>query len=213
MNWKKARSPRSVGWIASVVAACVATLAPAATSAYGQTVEHVWSVTPPRVPTEIRVPAGNRVFFVGHAVGTQNYVCLPSDTGVKFVLLTPRATLEGDNGQQLATHYFSPSPFDGTIRATWEQSNDTSTVWGQVIATSTDSDYVAQGAIPWLLLQPVALQGGTDGGEGLTATTFVQRLNTVGGVAPSTGCGSPADVGNQTFVPYTADYFFYARAS
>ncbi|PYR41378.1 MAG: hypothetical protein DMF95_31190 [Acidobacteria bacterium] len=44
---------------------------------------------------------------------------------------------------------------------------------------------------------------------GLTEATFVQRLNTAGGVAPSTGCSGPTDVGNEAFVPYTADYFFY----
>jgi hypothetical protein len=190
-----------------MVAACVATLAPAATSGYAAV------LAPPEVPNELRVPAGNRVFFVGHAVGTQNYVCLPSETGLSFVLFTPQATLSGDNGQQVATHYFSPNPFDGSVRATWEESNDTSTVWGQVIGTSTNSDFVAQGAIAWLLLQPVALQGGTAGGAGLAATTFVQRLNTTGGMAPKTGCGQPADVGNEVFVPYTADYFFYEKAS
>jgi hypothetical protein len=213
MSWKNARSPRTVGWIASIVAACVAALAPAASSAYAQTIERVASLTPPQVPNELRVPAGNRVYFVGHAVGTQNYVCLPSETGFSFALITPQATLSGDNGQQVATHYFSPNPLDGSVRATWEESNDTSTVWGQVIGTSTNSDYVAQGAIAWLLLQPVALQGGTAGGAGLAATTFVQRLNTTGGVAPKTGCALPADVGNEVFVPYTADYFFYERAS
>ena len=106
-----------------------------------------------------------------------------------------------------------PNPLDGTIRATWERSRDTSTVWGKVIGTTTDSDFVAQGAIAWLLLQPVAVQGGIAGGEDLTATTFVQRLNTTGGMAPSTGCASETDVGNQAFVPYTADYVFYERAN
>ena len=94
---------------------------------------------------------------------------------------------------------------------TWERSRDTSTVWGTVIGTTTDSDFVAQGAIAWLLIQPVAVQGGIAGGEDFTATTFVQRLNTTGGMAPSSGCASTADVGNQAFVPYTADYVFYER--
>ena len=113
-------------------------------------------VVPAQLPLEVRVPAGNRVAFVGHAVGTQNYVCLPSEVGVKFVLFTPQATLASDDGRQIATHYFSPNPLDGTIRATWERSRDTSTVWGTVIGTTTDSDFVAQGAIAWLLIQPVA---------------------------------------------------------
>jgi len=50
---------------------------------------------------------------------------------------------------------------------------------------------------------------GPTGGDTLTKTTFIQRLNTAGGVAPSTGCRSSSDVGTLAFVPYTADYFFY----
>ena len=44
------------------------------------------------------------------------------------------------------------------------------------------------------------------------ATTFIQRLNTAGGLAPSTGCASSSDVGREAFMPYTADYFFYKKA-
>ena len=43
----------------------------------------------------------------------------------------------------------------------------------------------------------------------MTATTFTQRLNTSGGVAPPEECTSLNDLGKQAFVPYTADYFFY----
>jgi hypothetical protein len=39
--------------------------------------------------------------------------------------------------------------------------------------------------------------------------TFVQRLNTVGGAMPATGCDQPTDIGKKAFVPYTADYFFF----
>ncbi len=84
------------------------------------------------MPANIQVPAGNKLFFVGHGVGTQNYVCLPAGTGVKFILFTPQATLFND-GKQVTTHYFSPNPVEGgTIRATWQHSRDTSTVWGEV---------------------------------------------------------------------------------
>ena len=55
------------------------------------------------------------------------------------------------------------------------------------------------------------VQDGPTGGDTLTATTFIQRPNTSGGVAPSIGSASPTDVGNKAFVPYTADYFFYMR--
>jgi hypothetical protein len=171
-------------------------------------------VTPPAVPAAVQVPAGNKLFLVGHASGTQNYVCLPSGTGVKFVLSTPQATLfEGK--KQVTTHYFSPNPSEGgTIRATWQHSRDTSTVWGEVKPGNSSSDpaYVAPGAIPWLLVTAVGFQEGPTGGDKLTETTFIQRLNTSGGVAPATGCSSSADVGKQAFVPYTTDYFFYRAA-
>ena len=179
-------------------------------------------VTPPPVPSDIQVPAGNVAFLVGHAVGTQNYICLPSSRGFAWALFTPEATLFDDQRGQLITHFFSPNPSEGgTIRATWQHSKDTSTVWAQVIhVPSTDPNFVEPGAIPWVLLQTASggkegggVQDGPTGGDTLSATTFVQRLNTSGGIAPSTGCASAPDVGKKAFVPYTADYFFYRDAS
>jgi Protein of unknown function (DUF3455) len=176
------------------------------------------NVTPPPVPANIQVPPGNTAFLEGHAVGTQNYICLPSVTsasGFAYVLFTPQATLFKDNDKQVTTHFFSPNPVEGgTIRATWQHSRDTSKVWGQALPgnSSSDPNFVAPGAIPWLLLTEVGAQEGPKGGDTLTDTTFIQRLNTAGGVAPSTGCASLADVGNQAFVPYTADYIFYRKS-
>jgi len=149
-----------------------------------------------------------------HGVGTQNYVCLPSGKDFKFILFTPQATLFNDDDTQLTTQFFSPNPFEGgTIRATWQDSRDTSTVWGAVTHSSTDPNFVAKDTIAWLLVQTAGSQDGPGGGDTLTGTTFIQRLNTSGGVAPSTGCKTPNDVGHQAFVPYTADYFFYASAT
>jgi Protein of unknown function (DUF3455) len=171
-------------------------------------------VTPPPVPANIQVPAGNRAFLKGHAFGTQNYICLPSGAGFKFVLFTPQATLFQRSGKQVITHFFSPNPFEGdAIRATWQHSRDSSIVWGPAIQASSDPAFVAPGAIAWLLVQATGVQEGPGGGDTLTATTFVQRLNTSGGLAPSTGCGSSADVGKQAFVPYEADYFFHLDAA
>jgi hypothetical protein len=126
------------------------------------------------------------------------------------------------NGKQLTTHFFSPNPFeantdptqigDRMIRATWQDSRDTSRVWARSSQNSTDSGFVARDAIAWLLLEVVGAQKGPTGGDTLTPTHFVQRVNTVGGLAPSTGCGSTHDIGNQAFVPYEADYFFYREA-
>ena len=38
---------------------------------------HAAHVTPPPVPANIEVEAGNTAFLEGHGVGTQNYLCLP----------------------------------------------------------------------------------------------------------------------------------------
>jgi hypothetical protein len=204
--------------VASLVLAGVAALAftvPAPGPAYAD------DTTPPAVPANIQVPAGNKLFLVGHAVGTQNYVCVPTATGIRFVLFTPEATLFDDEGEQLTTHYFSPNPEEvntdpkvisaNIIRAAWQDSRDSSTVWGKVNPgnSSNDSAYVEPGAIPWLLVTIVGRQDGPNGGDRLSATTFIQRLNTHGGAAPSTGCTSLADLGNTAFVPYTTDYYFY----
>jgi hypothetical protein len=187
-----------------------------ASTLFGTAVAHAANaVTPPEVPAAIQVPAGNELFLVGHAVGTQNYVCLPSDTGYKFVLFTPQATLLTDDNVQLTTHFFSANPFeDGTIRATWQDSRDGTRVWGQAMQSSTDPNFVAAGAIPWVLLRRTGAQAGAadEAGVGLTATTYIQRLNTSGGVAPVDGCDSAENVGGQAFVPYSADYLFYTNA-
>jgi hypothetical protein len=172
------------------------------------------SVTPPPVPDNIQVPAPNRAFLLGRGVGTQNYVCAPSANlgHVAWTLFTPEATLFDDQGGQLITHFSSPNPDeDSVVRVTWQDSRDTSTVWARATGTSLDPNFVNQGAIPWVRLEVVGRQAGPTGGQTLTGTTFIQRLNTVGGAAPSTGCDVPPDAGHKAFVPYTADYFFYSR--
>ena len=177
------------------------------------------SVTPPPVPDNIQVPAGNEAFLLGRGVGTQNYVCQPASSlgRVAWTLFTPQATLFNDQGAQLTTHFFSPNPFEftpgplanGLVRATWQDSVDTSIVWAKAIGAAT----VNPDAIAWVLLEMAGVQAGPTGGRTLAVTTFVQRLNTVGGLAPATGCDIPTDVGNKAFVPYTADYFFYKKAT
>jgi hypothetical protein len=194
-----ARRPSYIVGAAALVFAISVSAAPPRTDA----------VVPPPVPGDIQVPAGSVPFMVGHAVGTQNYVCLPSGTVFKFVLFTPQATLF--NGREaLTTHYFSPNPQeDGAIRATWQHAHDGSTVWGQAVQASTDSRFVAPGAIAWVLLKAKGRAAGSPGGDTLMGTTYIQRVNTTGGSAPASGCSVQADVGAQAFVPYTADYFFF----
>lgn len=164
----------------------------------------------PSVPDNLEVTAGNKLFLVGHAVGTQQYICLPSGSSVAWTLFGPQATLFKDETKQIITHFLSPNPDEeGTPRATWQHSNDTSAVWAMAIASSSDPYFVEAGAIPWLLLEVVGDQQGPTGGARLTRTAFIQRLNTSGGIAPITGCSVKTDVGMRALVGYEADYFFY----
>jgi hypothetical protein len=170
-------------------------------------------VTLPAVPANIQVPAGNKAFLAGHASGTQDYICLPSGSGVAWTFFAPQATLFTDDDKQVITHFLSPNPFESGIpRPTWRHSLDTSTVRGRPIASSSDPAFVARDAIPWLLIEVTGAQDGPTHGHTLTKTTFVQRVNTFAGAAPSTGCALSTDVGKSALVAYKADYFFYAQA-
>ena len=168
------------------------------------------TVTPPIVPPGLEVEAPNHAFLVGHAFGFQNYECQPVESlgRVNWVLFTPQATLFGDQNEQIITHFNSPNPDEArVVRATWQDSVDTSMVWARAVATAT----VDPNAIPWVTLVRVGSRVGPTGGTTLADTTFVQRVNTRGGLAPSTGCDQLPDVGKRAFVPYTADYFFYKK--
>src|ERR1700716_4505900 len=83
-----------------LLTACATALAAAFAVALPQPA-YAEDVTTPPVPANIKVPAGNEAFLVGHAVGTQNYVCVPSGTGVAFLLFTPPAPLFSDDGKQI----------------------------------------------------------------------------------------------------------------
>jgi hypothetical protein len=167
-------------------------------------------VQPPPVPVDLEVGAEFRPYLITHAIGTQNYGCLPTTTGIAWTLLGPQATLFDEKFDQVMTHYLSPNPQEaGVARATWRHSRDTSAVWAIAVATSVDAAYVRPGAIPWLKLQVRGAQYGPDGGGKLTRTRFIQRVNTAGGLAPTTGCAGATDIGARVFVPYTTDYVFY----
>jgi len=176
-------------------------------------------VTPPQVPDNLKVAPGSRAFLVGHAVGTQNYVCAPTAAGVAYTLFTPIATLFNGEGDQLTTHFFSPNPnpldpntnpavlSDGAIRATWQHARDNSSAWARLHPNGSAT--VTPGALAWLLLDVVGVQDGLAGGDILSKATQIQRVNTMGGIAPSQGCASTADLGRTAIVDYTADYYFY----
>jgi hypothetical protein len=194
----------------AVITFCVAPSLAAAQPAVGSYFEL------PSVPPELEVPAGHRLFLAGYAEGTQNYMCLPASTGVAWRPTGPQATLfrvtNGEPQQQLTTHFLSVNPADGVARPTWQHSRDTSRVWGRVVAASSDANYVEPGAVPWLLLEAAGTARGPIGSAVLADTSYIQRLNTSGGIAPSSGCGQTADVGAVAMVPYHTAYFFYRPA-
>jgi Protein of unknown function (DUF3455) len=148
----------------------------------------------PDVPSDLRVPEGNSLFLVGHAVGVQIYQCATTPTGTAWTLLAPRADLYGDNGRVIATHYAGP---------TWEATDGSRAVGKKEAGVIVDPT-----AIPWLKLSAVSTSVGPDG-ERLAQTTFVQRVNTTGGLAPAASQCDVTSVGTQIEVDYTADYYFW----
>lgn len=179
-------------------------------------------VAAPAVPDDIKVPAGNSAFLIAHAYGSQGYTCLPTSTGGTAWNLNarPEATLFVKVfGQlvQVITHFasvdanpndFIPKPVPLGGNATWQSSFDSSKVWavktGQINA-GTDASCPNQGAIPCLRLQSAGNQQGPTGGKFLANVTFVQRLNTKDGAAPTTACS----VGQTQLQSYEADYVFF----
>lgn len=152
------------------------------------------AVAPPDLPASLRAPAGQSDYLEARATGVQIYECAarPDPTaGFEWVFRAPEAVLFDRSGRAIGKHYGGP---------TWE-SSDGSTVVGEVKARNPGPD---PSAIPWLLLGSKT----TTGTGEFSQTTSIQRVQTVGGVAPSAPCG--ADNAKQVArVPYTATYFFY----
>ena len=144
---------------------------------------------PPDVPTAVQVPAGNKLFLVGHAFGVQIYQC----NGTAWTFVAPRANLFDRRGRFIISHFAGP---------TW-QHRDGSTVVGQVVNPAP-----VDGAIPLLLLSAKPTAAGNFPNT-LLETTYIQRLNTRGGLAPAAATCNATTAGNQAEVPYTADYFFW----
>ena len=167
-------------------------------------------IVPPDVPADLHLsPAEFTPFFVGHAVGTQGYMCVVINGAYKWQTFGPQATLYDTDGNQVATHFLSPEPFTQLPSATWQHSRDSSEVWAFMIKQSSDANYVDPNAIPWFLLEASVVGEGPNGGDKLMATERIQRVNTVDGKAPATGCSAPANIGQRALVPYEADYYFY----
>jgi hypothetical protein len=144
------------------------------------------------MPPGLTAPAGNGLAFELAAEGVQIYSCADSSgSGPAWALQAPEATLTDPGGVKAGTHRAGP---------TWEALDGSTVVGAKVAAGPTDP-----AAVPWLLLR-AASHGG---GQGRMAdVTFVQRIQTSGGVAPSQGC-STSTVGTVARVPYRALYCFY----
>ena len=159
------------------------------------------------------VPEGATPYLRTHAVGTQNYACVATGSGLAWRFVGPQATLFVTvlgYEQQVTTHFLSPNPDEaGVARATWQASFDSSRVWARATEIVDDAAIIGTGNIPWLLLQRAGGRRGPTGGSLLSQATWIQRIHTAGGVAPSTGCSQSTDAGALALVPYSTDYVFF----
>ena len=151
-------------------------------------------------PTAIDLPAGLKpgasesLALIVPAKGVQIYECRAKKDQAdqyEWAFVAPEADLFDARGAKIGKHYAGPR---------WE-SNDGSTVLGSV---KERADAPRPDAIPWLLL--TSKSEGPSGS--FSNVTSIQRLNTVGGVAPAAGC-SQGNAGTVGRVSYTADYYFF----
>jgi hypothetical protein len=149
---------------------------------------------PPPVPGTIAVPTGHKPFLLAHAAGVQRYPCTTVPGGYAWGASTPRADLHDANGHRIGDHFGGPS---------W-RAEDGSTV----VAARDAGATVDPTAIPWLRLKRASATAGADG-DRLVATTYIQRIATVGGLAPAADLCNALTVGTAVEVPYTADYLFW----
>ena len=138
----------------------------------------------------IQVTNGNKVIFHAYAIGVQIYRW----SGSAWVFVAPAAILyaNADYDGEVGTHYAGP---------TWESNSGSKVVGARDQGCTPDPT-----AIPWLLLHKVT----SDGPGIFHRVTYIQRVNTVGGIAPS---GAGSFTGEVREVPYTAEYYFYRAAN
>jgi hypothetical protein len=145
------------------------------------------------IPATLTPPESSVLLFALGARGVQIYACEadPDDpTAFAWTFKAPEAELLNSRGEVVGSHFAGP---------TW-QGHDGSAVVGAVLERA---DAPHPGAIPWLLL---AAKEHT--GSGAFATvTHIQRLDTVGGVAPTAGCDAD-HAGAEVREPYEATYAF-----
>ena len=146
------------------------------------------------LPAAVQVPAGHKVAMETVGAGDITYQCNPKkDMAGQFewVFVGPDAKLNDRSGKQVGKYYGPP--------ATWE-SMDGSKITGAQVAVAPSS----AGNIPLQLVKANPAMGT----GAMTGVTYIQRVATSGGVAPSTACDASSS-GSKQIVRYQADYIFY----
>ena len=144
-----------------------------------------------QVPERLQPPSSETLLLQVHAKGDQIYVCKAEGAQFTWTLKAPEAQLFTKDGKLFGKHFAGPS---------W-QANDGSRVTGKAAANAPSPD---PDSIPWLLVTVVSRSG-----EGVLApVTSIQRLNTKGGKASTSGCDD-AHLGQESRAPYSADYRFF----
>jgi Protein of unknown function (DUF3455) len=150
----------------------------------------------PEVPPAIAVPAGNKPVMTLKGVGQLAYECRAKAGAAgayEWAFAGPDAVLQDSRGNQVGKYYGGP---------TWEH-RDGSKLGGKQLAVSPGG----AGNIPLQLVQanPVSGIGAFAG------VTYIQRVNTAGGVVPPAPCDE-ASIGSKRTVGYSADYVFFKGA-
>jgi hypothetical protein len=148
---------------------------------------------PVTVPDAIKAPPGESLAMIVPAKGVQIYECKATSGQFGWAFVGPEADLYDNGGRRIGKHYGGP---------TWE-AEDGSKVTG---ALKARADAPKAADIPWLLLATTS----TGAKGSFSAVSSIQRVNTVGGVAPSGGCAA-GNAGAVARVPYTADYYMLAK--
>lgn len=147
------------------------------------------------LPEPVRVPAGHAVKLESIGTGEITYECREKKdaTGAfEWAFVAPVATLWDMQQKNIGKYYGGP---------TWEAA-DGSKVTGKQVAVSPAS----AGNIPLQLVKADPAMGN----GAMTGVTYIQRLETKGGVAPAVACGA-ANKGAKQQVAYQAKYVFYKQ--
>jgi hypothetical protein len=145
------------------------------------------------LPEAVRVPAGQRQKLATTGVGEITYECRDKKDAAgqyEWVFVAPVATLYDARRNTVGKYYAGP---------TWE-AMDGSKVTGKQVA-------VAPGGAGNIPLQLVKTEPAMGAGA-MQGLSYIQRLKTKGGVAPSMACDAGTK-GQRQQVKYEADYVFY----